>query len=82
MRIEKVINNNIIQARDNNGVELVVMGRGIGFGKGPGSEIDSAAIEKTFRLDNMDDSLRSCWHLYRWSISDWLTISFPMPERA
>ena len=31
------------------------MGRGIGFGKGPGSEIDSAAVEKTFRLDNMDD---------------------------
>lgn len=55
MRIEKVINNNIIQARDNNGVELVIMGRGIGFGKGPGSEIDSAAIEKTFRLDNMND---------------------------
>ncbi len=55
MRIEKVINNNIIQARDNNGVELVVMGRGIGFGKGPGSEVNSAAIEKTFRLDNMDD---------------------------
>ncbi len=55
MRIEKVINNNIIQARDNNGVELVVMGRGIGFGKVSGSEINSAAIEKIFRLDNMDD---------------------------
>lgn len=55
MRIEKVINNNIIQARDNNGVELVVMGRGIGFGKGAGSEIDDAAIEKIFKLDNMDD---------------------------
>lgn len=55
MRIEKVINNNIIQARDNNGVELVVMGRGIGFGKGPGSEINSAAVEKIFRLDKMDD---------------------------
>ncbi len=55
MRIEKVINNNIIQARDNNGVELVVMGRGLGFGKGSGSEIDDAAIEKIFKLDNMDD---------------------------
>ena len=31
------------------------MGRGIGFGKGPGSEVNNAAIEKTFRLDNMDD---------------------------
>lgn len=55
MRIEKVINNNIIQSRDSKGVELVVMGRGIGFGKGPGSEIDSASIEKVFKLDNMDD---------------------------
>ena len=39
MRIEKVINNNIISARDDKGVELVVMGRGIGFDKKPGNEI-------------------------------------------
>ena len=39
MRIEKVINNNIISTRDKQGVELVVMGRGIGFGKKPGSEV-------------------------------------------
>lgn len=55
MRIEKVINNNIIQSRDSNGVELVVMGRGIGFGRGPGSEINNDAIEKIFKLDHMDD---------------------------
>ena len=55
MRIEKVINNNIISARDNQGVELVVMGRGIGFGKKPGSEIAEEKIEKIFRLENMDD---------------------------
>ncbi len=55
MRIEKVINNNIISARDNQGVELVVMGRGIGFGKKPGSEIVGEKIEKIFRLENMDD---------------------------
>ncbi len=55
MRIEKVINNNIISARDNQGVELVVMGRGIGFGRKPGSEIEEEKIEKIFRLENMDD---------------------------
>ena len=55
MRIEKVINNNIISARDNQGVELVVMGRGIGFGSKAGSEIAEEKIEKIFRLENMDD---------------------------
>jgi len=55
LRIEKVINNNIISARDNQGVELVVMGRGIGFGKKPDSEIAEEKIEKIFRLENMDD---------------------------
>lgn len=55
MRIEKVINNNIISARDDKGVELVVMGRGIGFDKRPGSEITDEKIEKIFRLDNMDN---------------------------
>ena len=55
MRVEKIINNNIISSRDTAGVELVVMGRGIGFGKRPGDEIDEKLIEKTFRLDQMDD---------------------------
>ncbi len=50
-----MINNNIISARDNQGVELVVMGRGIGFGKKPDSEIAEEKIEKIFRLENMDD---------------------------
>ncbi|MCI9462291.1 MAG: PRD domain-containing protein [Lachnospiraceae bacterium] len=55
VRIEKVINNNIISARDDKGVELVVMGRGIGFDKKPGNEITDGKIEKIFRLDKMDD---------------------------
>lgn len=55
MRVEKVINNNIISAKDNNGVELVAMGKGIGFGKRPGNEIADEEIEKIFRLENMDN---------------------------
>ena len=55
MRIEKVINNNIISARDMQGIELIAMGKGIGFEKKPGSVIDDAAVEKIFRLENMDN---------------------------
>lgn len=56
LRIEKVINNNIIAARDSNNVELVAMGRGIGFGKRAGDEIADNVIEKIFRLENMDNT--------------------------
>lgn len=50
MVIEKVINNNIISAFDENGRELVVMGRGIGFGTKPGNPVDESRIEKIFRI--------------------------------
>ena len=39
MTIEKVINNNIVSAFDETGREVVVMGRGIGFGNRPGAKI-------------------------------------------
>ena len=56
VRIEKVINNNIITAKDSNDVELVAMGRGIGFGKRTGDEIADETVEKIFRLENMDNT--------------------------
>ncbi len=55
MRVDKVINNNIISARDNQGEELIAMGKGIGFGQKPGGEVSEEAVEKIFRLDNMDN---------------------------
>ena len=39
MVIEKVINNNIVSAYDEDGREVVIMGRGIGFGVKPGARI-------------------------------------------
>lgn len=56
LRIEKIINNNIIAARDSKNVELVAMGRGIGYGKRAGDEIEDEAVEKIFRLENMDNT--------------------------
>lgn len=55
LRIEKVINNNIISSKDSQGIELIAMGRGIGFGKSQGDEVDDDAVEKIFRLENMAD---------------------------
>lgn len=50
MRICKIINNNIVSSIDERNKEVIVMGKGIGFGKRLGSEIDEGAIEKIFSL--------------------------------
>lgn len=50
MVIEKIINNNIVSAYDETGKEVVVMGRGLGFGAKPGSLINPSKIEKVFRI--------------------------------
>ena len=39
MVVDKVINNNIVSAFDETGTEVVLMGRGIGFGTKPGKRI-------------------------------------------
>lgn len=51
MKIDKIINNNIVSALEPDGKEVVVMGRGIGFGARPGKKILENKIEKVFRLD-------------------------------
>lgn len=48
MVIEKIINNNIVSAYDDENREVVVMGRGIGFGTKAGRRIPEARIEKIF----------------------------------
>ena len=53
MKIEKVLNNNVIQALDNN-VEYIVMGKGLGFQKKVGDLVDKEKIEKTFVLENTE----------------------------
>ena len=53
MKIEKVLNNNVIQALDNN-VEYIVMGKGLGFQKKVGNLVDKEKIEKTFVLENTE----------------------------
>lgn len=56
MQIIKVINNNVISSEDDKGKEIIVMGKGIGFGKKAGEEIDETKIEKVFSLPDESTS--------------------------
>jgi Transcriptional antiterminator len=52
MKVVKIINNNIISSLDDQNREIVVMGRGLGFGNKPNDVIDETKIEKVFRMDS------------------------------
>lgn len=56
MKIDKIINNNIVSAFDEHGNEVVVMGRGLGFQKKVGQVIDDKMIEKIFSMENKNAS--------------------------
>ena len=47
MKIYKIINNNIISAKDENDSEIILMGKGLGFNKKKGDIVDEENIEKT-----------------------------------
>lgn len=58
VRIKKVINNNILCVVDDKGSELIVTGRGLGFGRKIGQRIDPADVEKTYRMEGKAEQRR------------------------
>lgn len=50
MKVDKVINNNLVRSHDSAGREVMVMGKGLGFKKSPGDLIDEEKIEKVYVL--------------------------------
>ncbi|SDC61209.1 BglG family transcription antiterminator LicT [Shouchella lonarensis] len=56
MIIKKVLNNNVVLTEDELHHELVVMGKGIAFGKKNGDEIEAEKIDKTFSLTSVEVS--------------------------
>lgn len=54
MIIGKIINNNVISSWDQDGSEIIIMGRGLGFQKKTGQEVAEDGIEKIFRLESKD----------------------------
>lgn len=55
MRIKKVINNNILCVIDKKGNEMIVTGKGLGFKRKIGEFIDTALIEKTYRMESKSE---------------------------
>ncbi|MBC6296084.1 PRD domain-containing protein [Listeria sp. FSL L7-1517] len=51
MEIKRVINNNIVTA-EQNGNEVVIMGKGVGFGQSAGQQVSPEKIEKIFSLES------------------------------
>ena len=58
MKIFKSINNNIVTALDDNGMEVIVVGKGIGFRAKEGTELSPSSIQKIYRMDNQKDTDR------------------------
>ena len=54
MKIKKIINNNVLCVVDQRGCELIVTGRGIGFGRHRGETIDEGLIERRYRMEDKD----------------------------
>ena len=52
MKIKKIINNNVLCVVDQRGCELIVTGRGIGFGRHRGETIDESLIERQYRMED------------------------------
>lgn len=60
MQIQKVYNNNLASIMDENNHEVIIMGRGIAFGKKAGDEVDESMIDKRLYMENqnMNDKLK------------------------
>ena len=52
MKIKRIINNNVLCVVDEHGCEWIFTGRGIGFGRHRGETIDSAGVERTYRMED------------------------------
>ena len=56
MKIQKILNNNLVLSQDEKGNEVIVKGRGVGFNKKRGDFIEDSIIEKVFVPENQKNS--------------------------
>ena len=50
MIIKKILNNNVVVTTNDNKEEIIVMGKGLAYGKKTGDVIDTGKINKTFEM--------------------------------
>lgn len=58
MLVKQILNNNVVSATDEHGLEVILTGRGLGFNTQNGASVDKQAIEKIFRLEDSSLSAR------------------------
>jgi transcriptional antiterminator len=58
LKIQKVLNNNVVIALHRSGYEAVLVGRGLGFGKHPGDGVEEDSAEKVFVLKDPRERIR------------------------
>ncbi|MBM7052091.1 PRD domain-containing protein [Rothia sp. ZJ1223] len=63
MRISRIYNNNVALATTFKGQEIVVIGKGLAFGKRKGDMIDPTKVEQTFVPDASTTNERLTWSL-------------------
>ncbi|MFW0107702.1 PRD domain-containing protein [Rothia sp. P7181] len=63
MRISRIYNNNVALAMNHSGVETVVIGRGLAFGKRKGDLLDPTKVEQTFVPEQNTSDERLTWSL-------------------
>lgn len=65
--IKRVFNNNVAMVTSDDGSELIVIGRGLCFGRHAGDAIDEASVEKTTRCRRELLRIRvrlTAWHIF------------------
>ena len=56
MKIEKVLNNNMVSAYNAEGKEVILKGKSLGFGKKKGDEVDRKLVERVFIQNDKKDA--------------------------
>lgn len=56
MKIERVLNNNMVLAYNTEGKEVILKGKSIGFGKKKGDEVDRKLVERVFLQNDKRDA--------------------------
>ena len=69
MKIDKVMNNNVVSSIDEDGQEIIVVGTGVGFQGKEGKPVDEKKIQKIFRLEDpkMIRKLKEILKIFRWN---------------
>lgn len=58
MIIKRIYNNNVVESVDDDGKAMIIIGRGIAFGRHPGDWVDPDKVEQTFKLSEEGSSNR------------------------